>query len=381
MPDFEHDSGKLWLETPLIYSPHYSARLGSNVYLKLENLQPCHSFKYRGITHFIQDCLHKHGREVHLVIASGGNAGLAAAYAARALGVHCTVYMPNTAGNSTIAFIKAQGAKTVVVGNYYVDAFNAAEEAIKSDPLAVMVPAYDDPLVWEGHGSMIDETARQLPAGTKPDAIFCSVGGGGLLGGVMSGCRAVGWDDVPLVTLETYGCNCFYQTLAVNPGIFATPSSDPPEGVSVVHDTRYDVDVAHLSSLTSRAACLAASSPAAGVVANALKWKGGIKSVCVPDELAMVAALDLAETHKLLVELACSTVLTPAYAPAILDQLMPPKASGEARTVVFIICGGFKVTLKELEEYRQIIDADLRNGKEWDVACNGEKWEIEKWHL
>ena len=60
---------------------------------------------------------------------------------------------------------------------------------------SVMIPAYDDPLVWEGHASMVHEVKRQLPEGVKPDAIFCSVGGGGLAGGVMEGCKAVGWDD------------------------------------------------------------------------------------------------------------------------------------------------------------------------------------------
>lgn len=56
-----------------------------------------------------------------------------------------------------------------------------------------MVPAYDDPVVWEGHSSMIIEIAAQLPE--KPDAIFCSVGGAGLLGGIIVGCKNVGWDD------------------------------------------------------------------------------------------------------------------------------------------------------------------------------------------
>ena len=57
----------------------------------------------------------------------------------------------------------------------------------------VMVPAYDDPLVWEGHSSMIREIDDEISK--KPSAIFCSVGGGGLLGGVLQGCKAVGWED------------------------------------------------------------------------------------------------------------------------------------------------------------------------------------------
>lgn len=59
-----------------------------------------------------------------------------------------------------------------------------------------MIPAYDDPIVWEGNSSIIAEIADQLPkeAG-PPSAIVCSVGGGGLCGGIMQGCKVVGWDD------------------------------------------------------------------------------------------------------------------------------------------------------------------------------------------
>lgn len=55
-----------------------------------------------------------------------------------------------------------------------------------------MVPAYDDENLWEGHSSMITEIFNNIP--TKPDAIFCSVGGGGLLGGLIVGCKNIGWD-------------------------------------------------------------------------------------------------------------------------------------------------------------------------------------------
>lgn len=61
----------------------------------------------------------------------------------------------------------------------------------------IMVPAYDDPAVWEGHGSMIEEMAAapEFANGERPAAIFCCVGGGGLIGGIMDGCGRVGWDD------------------------------------------------------------------------------------------------------------------------------------------------------------------------------------------
>ena len=59
----------------------------------------------------------------------------------------------------------------------------------------VLVPAYEDPILWDGHASIMEETARQLPQGVKPDAVVCCVGGGGLLGGIIVGCKSVGWDD------------------------------------------------------------------------------------------------------------------------------------------------------------------------------------------
>jgi L-serine/L-threonine ammonia-lyase len=58
-----------------------------------------------------------------------------------------------------------------------------------------MAHPYDHPTVWEGHSSMIEEIREQLPSSVKPGAIFASVGGGGLLGGIFLGCNAVGWED------------------------------------------------------------------------------------------------------------------------------------------------------------------------------------------
>lgn len=80
----------------------------------------------------------------------------------------------------------------------------------------------------------------------------------------------------------------------------------------------------------------------------------------------------------MLVELACSTTLTPAYKPALFDKLVPPSSSGTLRTVVFIVCGGFKVSLEEMVEYRDIVNADVRSGGHWEVLCNGERWVIDK---
>ncbi|OCH95647.1 tryptophan synthase beta subunit-like PLP-dependent enzyme [Obba rivulosa] len=242
-----------------------------------------------------------------------------------------------------------------------------------------MVPAYDDPIVWEGHSSIVTEMSQQLPPGTTPDAILCSVGGGGLLGGIIQGCNKVGWEHVRLVTLETLGSNCFYESLALNPGVFSGAARAPHENVTVVHDEVHDVQVAHLAKLTSQATSLGAPAPSAGVVKMALQHKGGIKSVCIPDALAMQAGMRFADEHKVLVELACATTLAPAYwgSQEHFDKLVPPREDGRRRTVVFEVCGGFKISLAEMEKHQKEVEAEVQTGEAWRVLCNGEQWSIQ----
>ncbi|EGO03866.1 hypothetical protein SERLA73DRAFT_175550 [Serpula lacrymans var. lacrymans S7.3] len=387
---------KLWLETPLIYSSHISSKLGCSAYLKLENLQPSQSFKFRGLSHFAQHAKAQHGPSVHLLAASGGNAGVAVALAAHALGVRCTIYLPEGVGREIHDILKMHGANVIAAGKRYSEALQKLLEDMKKDSSAVLVPAYDDPLVWEGHSSMITEIKTQLAK--KPDAIFCSVGGGGLLGGVIQGCKQTGWEDVPVVALGTHGANCFYHSVSLNTWNSTSASTDPVDIVAVaenapydvVLDPEHDVTITHLRELTSRASSLAATSPSAGVVKLAIERPGGVKCVCVPDEMSMWAARTFAEDHKFLVELACSTTLTAAYNCDLFSHLVtdaPTTVSGASsselnkakreKTVVFIVCGGIKVSLDEMTEYRTL-EAAIEADREWEVACNGERIRVKK---
>ncbi|KAH8983570.1 tryptophan synthase beta subunit-like PLP-dependent enzyme [Lactarius hatsudake] len=364
----------LWTETPLVFSSHLSTRLGDEyaVYLKLENLQPSHSYKYRGLSHFIQRALATHGPTLRVVCASGGNAGLAAACAARVLGVPCAIYLPNGVDARTHAFLHDVGAEVVVTGRFYLEALRAAEAAVRAQPNAVLVPAYDHPTLWEGHASMIAEIRTQLPRGIKPAAVFCSVGGGGLLGGVIEGCRDAGWDDVPVVALETHGSACFYHSVAAN----RTPAADAPTGVTLRTDDTHGVRVAHVTELKSRATSLGASEPSAGVVRAALGRAGGVKCVTVPDEVTMQLAGAFADDHKFLVELACSATLVPAYKRELVTRLVPPTGV-EKMALVFIVCGGFKISQQDLLEYSEIVRKDLGEGGKWDAMIDGEKLQLD----
>jgi len=79
----------------------------------------------------------------------------------------------------------------------------------------------------------------------------------------------------------------------------------------------------------------------------------------------------------MLTELACAATLTPAYEPRLMERLSG--ANGKPKIVVFIVCGGFKISLKEIEEYRTIVQRELEAGKyDWECGCNGERWNIPK---
>ena len=96
---------------------------------------------------------------------------------------------------------------------------------------------------------------------------------------------------VPLVAVETHGSNCLYQSLSLNEGPFVgdVESRPPPEGTAAQYCSEHEVTIAHISKLTSRATSLGASSPSGAIVKMALQKTGGVKSVCVPDEMAMQA--------------------------------------------------------------------------------------------
>ncbi|KAJ7063083.1 tryptophan synthase beta subunit-like PLP-dependent enzyme [Mycena amicta] len=326
------------------------------------------SFKSRGMSFFVKRAKEVHGPALHAVVASGGNAALAAACAARSLDVRCTVFIPAGAAQSTLDLLANENAQVIVGGKHYAEALRAAKQFADAEEHGVVVPAYEDPIVWEGHSTIVTELVQQMP--DKPRAIFCSVGGGGLLGGIILGCARVGWDSVPLVAVETVGTNCFYFSMALNRHWDVAL----PEGVTAVHDEAHNVQLAHFDSFSSIASSLAASQPAAGVVKLALERVGPVICVSVPDELSMQAACRFADDHKLLVELACSTTLVAAYKRELFDHVLPPSES--SRSSVFVVCGGFKVSLDDLMGYRAQVDAYAQ--EYFEVHCDGKSIKVKK---
>ncbi|QNK75628.1 threonine/serine dehydratase [Variovorax sp. PAMC28562] len=173
-------AGHFLLQTPLWKLPASAVGLvapGAEVWLKLEHLQVSGSFKARGMMNrLLANDIPASG----VVVASGGNAGIATAAAARALGVRCEVFLPGVSPEAKRARLRDLGAEVVVVGEIYPDAL-AACIARQKETGALLTHAYDQREVVAGAGTLGREIEAQ---GGLPDSVLVSVGGGGLIGGL-----------------------------------------------------------------------------------------------------------------------------------------------------------------------------------------------------
>ena len=168
------------LETPLWKLPaSLFGVAGAQVWLKLEQLQIGGSFKARGMMNrLLANPIPPSG----VIVASGGNAGIATAAAARALGVQCEVFVPTVSSPAKQAKLRELGADVVVTGAMYSQALQACI-ARQQQTGALMTHAYDQPEVVAGAGTLALEIEAQ---GGLPDSILVSVGGGGLIAGIAS---------------------------------------------------------------------------------------------------------------------------------------------------------------------------------------------------
>jgi L-serine/L-threonine ammonia-lyase len=293
-----HIQSPLHIPTPLIESAPLSRAAGQSVWLKLECLQPPGSFKIRGIG---AACEHyaRQGAQ-RFVSSSGGNAGLAVAYAGRHLGVPVTVVVPQTTSQRAQELLKLEGAEVIVHGASWQEA-NALAQSMLLNSDAFLHP-FDNPLLWTGHASMVDEVAA---TGHKPDAVVLSVGGGGLLAGVMEGLARNDWGNVQVLAAETHGAASLHAAMQAG------------------QPTALDAVTSIATSLGARQVCARAFELSQG---------GKVHSVLVSDQQAVAACSRFLDDHRLLVEPACGAALAVAY-----DR---PEALAGFTNVLIIVCGG-----------------------------------------
>ena len=187
--------------TPTIELTAGSLGIASPLALKLESLQLSGSFKGRGAFHKL---LASKVPAAGIVAASGGNHGAAAAYAARALGHKAEIFVPTIASPAKVARLRTYGAVVHQIGAVYAEA-RAASEGRAAETGALVVPAYEDPVVFAGAGSVALEFAEQASF----DTLLVAVGGGGLI----AGCAAAIGEATKIVAVETEGTPTLHEAL------------------------------------------------------------------------------------------------------------------------------------------------------------------------
>ena len=168
------------VETPLDHAVSLSGRIGNTIYFKREDMQPVFSFKLRGAYNKISR-LTPAQRKRGVICASAGNHAQGVALSAQRLGIRAVIVMPQTTPAIKIDAVRRRGGEVVLAGHSYDEAYAHALELEKKQKLTFVHP-FDDPDVIAGQGTVGLEILRQHP--DPIDAVFCCVGGGGLIAGV-----------------------------------------------------------------------------------------------------------------------------------------------------------------------------------------------------
>lgn len=318
----------LYKDTPFLKMP--SANGVVELYYKMDLLQPSGSFKDRGISEMIKKAK-EHEKVTKLVCSSGGNAGHAVAHAGKHFGIPCDIFVPVTTLPMMIELIKAKGATCHVGGKNWNEADGKAREALKSSLTAKYIPPYDDPMIWEGHSTIVDELKKDLND-RVPDAIIVSVGGGGLLAGIQIGLQRNGWSKVKVLAVETEGAASFAAASRAG-------------------------QVVALDKISTIASSLGALSVTPAVLGTGVSTE----SVVVTDQQAVQGCLQFQrdfEEHGFLVEPACGAALAVVRDLRNSDgdisnnKLVEQHLKG-ARLVVVVVCGGSAVNQEMLDKWQR----------------------------
>jgi threonine dehydratase len=292
---FRTDRRAFIRRTPLWQLPGSTFGLDcAEVWLKLEHLQASGSFKARGMYNRL---LAHRIPAAGVIVASGGNAGIATAAAARALGARCEVFVPTVSSPAKQRKLRELGADVVVTGAVYAEALEACL-ARQQQTGALLTHAYDQPEVVAGAGTIAMEIEEQ--GGRVPDAVLVSVGGGGLIAGIAA------WLEQRsrVIALEP----------ELAPTLYRARAAGEPEDVAV-----------------SGIAADALGARRIGAIAWDIAARHVADALLLPDEAIRAAQLALWKEFKIAVEpaaaLGLAALQTRAYVPR------------KGETVALVVCG------------------------------------------
>ena len=246
------------IETPLDRARSLSSRLGNEIFLKREDLQPVFSFKLRGA--FNKMFLLTPEERAHgVVAASAGNHAQGVALSGSKLGIKTTIVMPKTTPEIKVNAVKAFGGNAVLHGNSYDEAYAHARELERAQHMTFVHP-FDDPDVIAGQGTIGMEILRQH---SDPiDAVFLCVGGGGLIAGVGSYLKYL-YPDIKIIGVEHEEAPTLYTSLAAGErvqlaqvGTFADGAAVKLVGENTFEIARHVVDEVILVSTDETCAAI-----------------------------------------------------------------------------------------------------------------------------
>ena len=215
-------------ETPLELAPKLSSRLGSEIWLKREDLQPVFSFKLRGAYNKLAS-LSPEERARGVIASSAGNHAQGVALAARRLSTRALIVMPETAPRIKVDAVERLGAEVVLAGDTY-DGAKERAETLAAEHGMVLIPPYDDEYIIAGQGTVGMEIVRQQ--GEAFDAIFVSVGGGGLIAGIAAYVKAL-WPETRIVGVEPEDTPTLHAALAAGERVVLEQVGTFADGVAV----------------------------------------------------------------------------------------------------------------------------------------------------
>jgi threonine dehydratase len=193
--------------SPLMRSPYLSQRLGSEIFLKLENLQETGSFKVRGAYNRLFQ-LGPEEKERGVIAASAGNHAQGVAWSANKLGIGATIVMPEEVSIKKLMAVKEYGTGIILHGANYDEAYAHALE-LSRETGRMLIPAFDDPHVMAGQGTIGLEISSLLE---KDTAIVVPVGGGGLISGIAIAAKSL-CPDVRIIGVQANCCPSAIQSL------------------------------------------------------------------------------------------------------------------------------------------------------------------------
>jgi threonine dehydratase len=223
--------------TPILPSRTLSAMTGATVALKAENLQRSGAYKIRGATYKLSR-LGPEERARGVIAASAGNHAQGVAIAAASLGIPCTIVMPEAAPLAKVTATQGYGARVVLAGETYNEAYARARE-LQAETGATYIHAYDDPDIIAGQGTVALEILADQP---DVEAIVVGIGGGGLISGIATAVKALK-PDVRIIGVEAAGAASMRAALDAGQVVALPAINTIADGIATKTVGRYTFEI------------------------------------------------------------------------------------------------------------------------------------------